>query len=770
MRHFFLLLFFLFSTSTMPCFGQDGTQMTTLIKGKEFFNGTVDHLYAYLNNNYSQLDRLEGIWTFTKFDYDEYGIQTSETPNFCKSAIVRVAGEYKRAFIEVNLERALCKQYQVVYNIQTGGGSIYYPIEPQGCMSASGRYTYNAEHVTISREGVSFSGGKSVLIGVKIFPQGQRAGQFVMPDAPDRNPPRPSPGMIAPRKDRAITDPDGWEPFIDWGKQIFPSYLVSTSNLDPGFLKPDENYLGDPLSVVGVAVNCPRNGAKIKIEIGSTRYSESVSQEFVLLKRGVRYTVFPTIDWDYQSLFCISQAFPMSITYKVTLNDKTTTETVVARMRAIDDCPLKSYDYRGELIDLRPIFAAYVNENHPELENIRKEILKKGTVSAFVGYQSGEAMVYQQVYAFWKYLRDKGVKYSSITNNGENEHPEVFSQRVRLLEDVIKSDQANCIDGTAIFASCLLSVGIDPIIVIIPNHAFLGYYLDAEHKEYRFLETTLIGSTETPPSCTPANPAFVDDVTKALKSTDNAAAVARFANATCHGIGTYLEKHDVAMLVDVHTARQHIKPLYRCNQSVVLVQPPPPTDILDKIDKTKGPPDVSDQTHKTSDADTQQVSDNKTGETPPPPPAIYLANDPAQTPALYRGMAPPDSLPYSTNAPAKNGTYYKVQLEGVGKFDPNHPVYAGLQAAGYRIDVEYLPTSKRYRVMVGDFKTEAEALPAAHKAQSLFEANKKSYTDKVFPVPIPGIVPYQDGNRGAIKYRYWSELYTPPKKLSDKKN
>ena len=45
-----------------------------------------------------------------------------------------------------------------------------------------------------------------------------------------------------------------------------------------------------------------------------------------------------------------------------------------------------------------------------------------------------------------------------------------------------------------LFASEVLRrVGIDPFLVLIPHHAFLGFYLEREHKTTNFLETTRMG-------------------------------------------------------------------------------------------------------------------------------------------------------------------------------------------------------------------------------------------------------------------------------------
>jgi hypothetical protein len=69
----------------------------------------------------------------------------------------------------------------------------------------------------------------------------------------------------------------------------------------------------------------------------------------------------------------------------------------------------------------------------------------------------------------------------------------VFSQRVRPFEVSLNTSQANCVDGTVLFASILRAIKIEPILVGIPGHMFLGYYKDSKKENYSFLETTMLG-------------------------------------------------------------------------------------------------------------------------------------------------------------------------------------------------------------------------------------------------------------------------------------
>ena len=98
-----------------------------------------------------------------------------------------------------------------------------------------------------------------------------------------------------------------------------------------------------------------------------------------------------------------------------------------------------------------------------------------------------------QIFALWYHFQKEGFRYSSITTqSGSDERS--FGQVVRFVGDAIKTTQANCIDGTVLFASFLYKIGIDVSIVLIPGHAYLAFSIDEAGTQKFALETTMVGS------------------------------------------------------------------------------------------------------------------------------------------------------------------------------------------------------------------------------------------------------------------------------------
>ena len=480
----FCLLFHLSSTA----------QLTVMKGKKEFYNGTENTLISYLDQNFYNLNPIEGIWVFTKIEYNDAGNVVSEDDNFARCGIIRDPNSPRRDFIEFALDHPVYSTNKVIYNITKAGAGGTYTCEGIGWLASNTSYTYNQEHDAIYRAGSALVGSSAVTVGVRQYPKSApknvTGGSY---SANTGNTAQTARGSAT----RKVTDPRGWQPIVDWDNHIFPAYLLSMSAISQSNFSPDPDYIGDPVSVLGIMIVSPGNNAKVHISIDATKYSRPVDVEYTLPVQGVQYSVYPKVSWDYDLLRGLKQSTPLDFTYRVTVNGKTfPPEYVTTTLRSINDCPLYVSDYHGEMQDLKYLFAAYVNEENPLVDQMLGEALKLKTVNEFMGYQGKPEDVVMQVYAIWRLLQEKGIKYSSITASAHTTDQKVFSQRIRTFEDAMNTRQANCVDGTVVFASFLRAISIHPMLVTIPGHCFLGFYLDEEKTKPLFLETTMLGMTD----------------------------------------------------------------------------------------------------------------------------------------------------------------------------------------------------------------------------------------------------------------------------------
>ena len=291
-----------------------------------------------------------------------------------------------------------------------------------------------------------------------------------------------------------------WKPVVEMEGQVFPSFLLATANIKSA----SENertpsyYVGDAKGLIGITVVPVADDSKIKLELPETSLFEQTSIEATLKQKGITYTIFPVIRYKYDSMSKIRQSKPMIVTLRLTVNGNLEEKTETVRIRSINDCPLLvTVGCDSKPLVMPWMFAAYVNEDHPYVDGILKEALKRKLVSQFDGYQSkNPKQVYMQVYAIWNILQRRGFRYSSVTQVA-SESDRIFSQHVRFIDQSIKSNQANCVDGSVLFASVLRKIGIDVDLVLMPSHCLICFYASPERKDPVKLETTMLGSIDS---------------------------------------------------------------------------------------------------------------------------------------------------------------------------------------------------------------------------------------------------------------------------------
>lgn len=286
------------------------------------------------------------------------------------------------------------------------------------------------------------------------------------------------------------------------GGNIFPSAILSVATTDAQIIRPaDGPYVGNPKSSISITLASTKPNTHVRIELAETPfYARSVS-EFVLPKGGTLYTIYPDILWRYEALRKNTQAEPISVVATVEKNGHDMGQRMrTFSVRSINECLLgyvqRLSDGGTRFVNTRLFFAAYVNEENPQIDKLLGEALKTRIVHRFLGYQSGRAeTVDRQVYSLWNILQKRKLRYSSVSNSSLSSNV-VYTQRVRTFDDAIASGQINCVDGSALFASLLRAINLTPILVQTPGHMFVGYYTDNDRRDTTFLETTMIGDID----------------------------------------------------------------------------------------------------------------------------------------------------------------------------------------------------------------------------------------------------------------------------------
>lgn len=164
----------------------------------------------------------------------------------------------------------------------------------------------------------------------------------------------------------------------------------------------------------------------------------------------------------------ITEIETCTATYTLTVNGKKVSEAC----GRVTICP---YDqWNGALV----LLPAYMTPNHPNiiglLQQAARWMQKEGMKPSLEGYQGDAKRVEEMTMGVYNAIKEAGIIYS-------NPPASFFGpQRVRLGETVMQQKFATCMDITVLFASCLESFGLHPVLITAPAHIFAGVWLTSK--------------------------------------------------------------------------------------------------------------------------------------------------------------------------------------------------------------------------------------------------------------------------------------------------
>ena len=100
------------------------------------------------------------------------------------------------------------------------------------------------------------------------------------------------------------------------------------------------------------------------------------------------------------------------------------------------------------------------------------------------------AQVADEARGVFEAMKHLGISYvASISTYGQfTSHAE----RVRLPRETLSLNSADCLDLSVAFASAMENLGLEPVIVLVPGHAFVGVRLAHRSSEILYLDLTVM--------------------------------------------------------------------------------------------------------------------------------------------------------------------------------------------------------------------------------------------------------------------------------------
>jgi hypothetical protein len=123
------------------------------------------------------------------------------------------------------------------------------------------------------------------------------------------------------------------------------------------------------------------------------------------------------------------------------------------------------------------ILAAFVEPNDPaigKLLHLTSDYLRTaGKPDSLEGYQAtSKGRIWEQVEALWRAIGSLDIRYVNPAPLFER-----TGQKIRPPSQIYTEKLATCLDLAVLFAACIEAIGLRPVIVLIRDHAFAGFWL-----------------------------------------------------------------------------------------------------------------------------------------------------------------------------------------------------------------------------------------------------------------------------------------------------
>ncbi len=189
---------------------------------------------------------------------------------------------------------------------------------------------------------------------------------------------------------------------------------------------------------------------------------------------------------------------PSQLVIKITEDVKGTPKTILDETIPLevlprDYLPLRRLIGADKFAPTFEYIGAWITSNDKTVEEFLTKAKARHPKKQFVGEQDETV---SQIKALYDELKARGMSYVMDPNVTSTQS---FVQRTRLPAEVLASTNAQCLEGTLTFATLMEAIGIKPIVVFVPGHAFVGWHpvaKDGTNGKPIFLETTMVGGYE----------------------------------------------------------------------------------------------------------------------------------------------------------------------------------------------------------------------------------------------------------------------------------
>ncbi|MDD5023084.1 MAG: invasin domain 3-containing protein [Candidatus ainarchaeum sp.] len=199
-----------------------------------------------------------------------------------------------------------------------------------------------------------------------------------------------------------------------------------------------------------------------------------------------------------------------NVLYEILITDESGStifeSTEQATLQPFNKMPWQSPYFGEDANELNNAIISWVTYEDPAILELLSDSAQRLPGNALIGYQqysSGcgpfglnsctkEESTYLQMEAIYDELQSRGMHYLNAPGNYFSNAQTIYTPAQSL-----ENGGANCIDGSIVFASAIVSAGMHAFLILVPSHAFVCVQAHPTSNYIACVETTMISSGDS---------------------------------------------------------------------------------------------------------------------------------------------------------------------------------------------------------------------------------------------------------------------------------
>ncbi len=179
----------------------------------------------------------------------------------------------------------------------------------------------------------------------------------------------------------------------------------------------------------------------------------------------------PSTEYEHEKLMQLAEPVEGKIRFTVKAGDQTVHQ---------EEQPLHWHPHDAWVggDNFPELLAALVRPNDPAIDLLlsraEAELQSRGITPGWNGYAVPRSTIINRLHAIWNTVSHSGINYALPPESWLDDG---LGQRVRLPSTILSKNCGTCLDTTLMLAALVAQAGLNPIVILVKGHAYMGVML-----------------------------------------------------------------------------------------------------------------------------------------------------------------------------------------------------------------------------------------------------------------------------------------------------